>query len=184
MAIERYIAGGRLFFARLNTSTGTYGTEYEIGEVVEATIESEKEFVDAFNRDSGQSVLAQKALKKEGYTLSYKTQNINVDNLKLALGALGETVNYAVGAKLPNGKVATVAGTYTKLIAGSDPIIEGRLKFVSAPIVGKQRVTELPRAFLESSGQLGLMMEEFATLEGKGSAMKDENGHYYIEYVM
>lgn len=183
MAIERYIAGGRIYFAELEN--GTYGTEYEIGELTEATISTNREYAEAFNKDGGQKVLAEKVLKQEDYTLAFKTQNINSANLALALGAEVKTVNYAINDDLPDGTKATEAGTYKRIDAGSKSVIVGRLRFVSAPMTGKKRVTELPKAHITLSGDLALMSEDFATLDFEGSAMKDDTtGKYYTEYIM
>lgn len=182
MAIERYIAGGRVYFSRFEN--GAYQPEYEIGEVIEASIESSKDYAEAFNKDNGQSVLAQKVIKKEEYKLSFKTQNINADNLATALGATKETVTYAAGDTLPDGSVADADGSYVKIVAGKDGLIEGKIKFISAPLTGKKRITEIPRAFIGVSGNLELITDDFASLEFEANAMQDENGQYYIEYVL
>ena len=126
MSIERYIAGGKIYFAELED--GTYGTEYEIGELTEATISANREYAEAFNKDAGQKVLAEKVLKQEDYTLSFKTQNINAANLALALGSEVQTVNYAIGDELPDGATATATGTYKRIDAGSKSVIVGRLR--------------------------------------------------------
>lgn len=181
--IERYISGGKIYFAELEG--GTYGTEFEIGELVEATIEPNREYAEAFNRDNGQKVLAEKVLKQEDYTCAFKSQNINATNLGLALGAEVETITYEVGDKLPDGSTATVTGTYKRIDAGSKAVIVGRIRFVSAPQTGKKRITELPKAHITLSGSIALMSEDFATLDFEASAMKDDtSGKYYIEYIM
>lgn len=181
--IERYIAGGKLYFTPLEN--GVYGTEYEIGELTEATIETNREYAEAFNKDAGQKVLAEKVLKQEDYTLSFKTQNVNSTNLAIALGAVAQTINFAIGDTLPDGTTATVAGEYVKLDAGSKALVVGKLRFVSAPQTGKKRVTEVPKAHVTMSGSIALMSEDFATLDFEGSAMKDDTtGKYYIEYIL
>jgi hypothetical protein len=181
--VERYIAGGQIYFAEL--TDGTYGTEYEIGELTEATIDVNREYAEAFNKDAGQKVLAAKVLKQEDYTCTFKSQNINATNLALALGSEVETINYIVGDALPDGTTATETGTYKRIDAGSKSVIVGRIRFISAPQVGKKRIVELPKAHITLSGSIALMSEDFATLDFEASAMKDDTtGKYYREYIM
>lgn len=181
--IERYIAGGKIYFSEL--VNGTYGTEFEIGELTEATIEVSREYAEAFNKDGGQKVLSEKVLKQEDYKCTFKSQNINSTNLGLALGAEVETINYIVGDELPDGSTANATGTYKRIDAGTKSVVVGRIRFVSAPLTGKKRITELPKAHLTLSGSIALMSEEFATLDFEASAMKDPvTGKYYREYIM
>jgi len=183
MEVERYLAGGKIYFSELEN--GTYGTEYEIGELTEATISVNREYAEAFNKDAGQKVLAAKVLKQEDYTLAFKTQNINAANLALALGSEVKTVNYAIGDALPDGTTATVAGTYKEITAGEKSVIVGKLRFVSEPMTGKKRITIFPKAHITLSGDIALMSEDFATLDFEGSAMKDgTTGKYYTETIM
>lgn len=182
MAIERYIAGGKLYFAEL--TDGTYGTQYEIGELTEATVDVNREYSEAYNKDNGQKILAEKVLKQEDYTLTFKSQNINAANLALALGSTVTSISFTTGDTLPDGSTAAADGTYTKIEAGSKSVIVGKLLFVSAPQAGKKRVTEIPKAHITLSGSISLMSEDFATLDFEGSAMVDDDGKYYYEYIM
>lgn len=176
MAIERYLGGGRAYFEKLKAD-GTYETKREIGEIKGLTMSVKLEKEQAFSEDDGVAELVMELEKKKDISLKFSTQNVDKDNLALALyGTQGVTV-YAIGDTLPNGEVAAAETTVPTISIGTSSIIEGRFTFISNAGTDKikRRKWTFHKVSLSMEGDFALMSDKFVTIPLTATVLKDKS---------
>lgn len=97
---DNYIGGGRLYIQTYNELTKAYETEREVGQVKETklSINADKEEITVHD-ESFEEVVDELIIKKD-ITLSFKTQNISLENLKIAFYGTSGTSHVATSASL------------------------------------------------------------------------------------
>jgi len=175
---DRYIGGGILEFKKSGETTWV-----EIGEIQEAKINMSVTFADAFSKDRVQKKLVEKVAKEINSTTSFSTQKVNVHNLAMFLLGTESTENYSIGDELPDGSIATEATTAVKIKAGDNPVIEGSLRFIGDEDGAKKPVILIHQAVITPSGDLPMIVDEFANLSYEGAILETDDG-FYDEYLM
>lgn len=118
MAINRYIGGGKLYITPYNETTGSYGTEREIGEVKEAKININADKVEVTNHDGAFEEVVDELVRKKDLTLSFKTQNISLENLQMAFYGTSGSASVATAAVIIGAASAAVVGDFTGITDG------------------------------------------------------------------
>lgn len=174
---DRYIGGGKVFF------TPTNGTEFEVGEIQEATITNSVEFAEAFSKDTVIKKLVERVAKSINASGKFSTQKLNLTNIAMfVLGKEGSDT-FEIGDELPDGTTATEQVVIPKITAGDNPVIDGSLKFIGDEDGPKKPVIVVPSVVLTPSGDLPLIVEEFASLSFD-FAILETDGRLYDEYIM
>lgn len=181
--IERYVGGGKLFFTPY--VNGSYDTEREIGEIKEAKLKIAPSYVDAMSRDTGFDKKVDKTLKEVASSISFTTQNVNKENMALAM--LGEisTETFAIGDTLPDGTVATIETNIPVISGGVVPLIEGKVRIVGVNVTGDfNPVLEVPMCVLTPSGDVrDYFASEHVKIAFEGEVL-EANGEYFKEYFI
>lgn len=179
---DRYIGGGRLFFTPLKKD-GTLGTEFEIGEVQSGELNFNVEKKDAFSKDRVIKQLVEQVVTKIDSTFKFNTQKLKTENLVLAKMGKKEDISYAIGDTLPDGTVATKAGTYVAIKMAENPIQKGQIRFVGDEDGASKPVLLLYSVALAPASGFNYFTEEFATLEFEAAVLKTDEG-YGTEFWM
>lgn len=177
-SVERYIGSGKLYF------TPEGGSQVEIGEVEDVSFSISVEYAEALSGGKVLKRLSEKVATKITSKVSFKTKNLNKENL--ALSYMGEvtTENFNVGDELPDGTTATVATTVDVIKGGTRSSINGELKFVADVPAGKKRpVLLIYSAAIMPSADIALVANEFASLNFEGDVYDTANG-FFKEYLM
>lgn len=174
---DRYIGGGKVFF------TPVGGTEYEIGEVQEATLTFNVETADAYNKDQTIKKKVAKVVKGVTSSIKFTTQITNAKNTAIAMLGVEETEDYIIGDTLPDGTVATGSITIPVIRGGKKPLIEGELKFIGDEDGDTKPVLVVYNAVLTPTSDIGYIVEDFSKLSFEGEVMETVNG-YADEYRM
>lgn len=183
MAVERYIGGGTIHFTPW--TGGAYGAEVEIGEVQSATLKISATYADAMSKDNGVSKKVDKTLTATDASLSFTTQNVNKENMALAMMGTSTTQTFAVGDTLPDGIVATVSTVVPVTIAGNVSKIEGKIRIVGVNISGAENpVLEVPMVVLTPSGDIRDYFADKHTTIGFDGEILEVDGEYFKEYFM
>lgn len=181
--ILRYIAGGRLYFTPY--ADGTYGTEIEIGEVKEFTLQNSVTNVEALSQDTGPETVVEDVVTKTDVQVSFATQNLNPDNRAMAhLGTLTAEV-FAIGDTLPDGTTATAETTVDKIVGLGNTKLRGKLRVVSEPIndATKKPVLVVYLCSVRPSAAGDYIVTDYAQLKFEGKAQKTDSG-VFDEYLM
>ena len=180
---ERYIGGGTLFFSKWNGLT--YDTEIEIGEIQSANLKIETTEVDAVSKDAGISKKVDKVITEIKSNFSFTTQNVNKENMAMAMFGDLQTEAFAIGSTLPDGVVATTQMNIPVIIGGVNPIIEGKIKMVGVNISGDNNpVLQINHAFIKASGDVrDYFADKHSTLAFDGEIV-EMNGEYFKEYLI
>lgn len=179
---NRYIGGGKLFFTP-KLKDGTIGTEFEIGEVQEATFSMSAESAEAFSKDEVMKKLVEKVVTSIGGTLKFTTQIINSENMAMALLGKVEKETFEIGDTLPDKTIATAKVEIVVIKAGENPNIEGQFRFVGDENGAYKPVLLVYNASVVPSGDIGYIMDNFSTLSFEGAVLKTDEG-YAKEYKM
>lgn len=174
---SRYIGGGEL----LHTPKG--GTERKIGEIQSAKFSLNAEFAEAYDRSSSMKKLSAKVTKSISGKLEFTTNNVNLENMAMALGGKVEDVAFASGAKLPDGTTAAAAVTLKCIKGATNPIIEGSFKFVGDSDGDEKPILVIYKANVTANGEFNYIAEDFQQLSFSGEVLED-NGKYFDEYRM
>lgn len=176
---DRYIGGGKVFFIPKDS------TEIEIGEVQEATISQNVEFADAFSRDTVMKTLVEKVVKSIEGSGKFSTQKVNVKNLAMFLLGNETTEDFTTGDTLPDGSTAGADVTIVKIEAGTNPVVEGALKFVGDEDGAKKPVLVIPSVVITPSGDMPLIADDFTNLSFDFAILKQAGSEkLYDEYLM
>ncbi|WP_455756475.1 hypothetical protein [Sulfurimonas sp.] len=180
-AIERHIGGGKAYFSNWNGTA--YDAEIEIGEVQGVNLKLSPSYTEARSRDTGVSKVVDKTLSDLTGTLSFTTQNVNKENMAMAM--LGEltTETFAIGDTLPDGTVAVAEVILPVIIGGKIPRIEGKMRVVVENISGDfNPVLEVPLVVLTPSGDIrDYFSDKHATISFDGE-ITEVAGEYFKEY--
>ncbi|MGB7402701.1 MAG: hypothetical protein WA916_08970 [Arcobacter sp.] len=174
---DRYIGGGKIFF------TPKDGEEVEIGEIQEATISTSVEFAEAWSKDTSMAKLVERIAKKVDASGKFSTQKVNLTNTAMFLLGTEATEDFVTGDTLPDGTTATADVTIAKIIAGNKPVVEGELKFIGDEDGAKKPVIVIPSVVLTPSGDLPMIVDEFAKLSFD-FAILQTGGKLFDEYLM
>ncbi|MGE4517318.1 MAG: hypothetical protein AB7D96_10705 [Arcobacteraceae bacterium] len=175
---DRYIGGGKLYF----TPVGG-GAEFEIGEVQEATINTSVEFAEAWSKDSVMAKLVERVAKKIDASGKFSTQKLNLKNTAMFMLGTETTETFEIGETLPDGTTATAQVVIPKITAGNKPVVEGQLKFIGDEDGAKKPVIVIPSVVLTPSGDLPLIVDEFAKLSFDFAILQVDD-RLYDEYTM
>ena len=177
-----YLGGGRLYLKEDGA------TDYiEIGGVQDFSYSTTVETVKALDKTSCTTTTASVRAKSSSGSVSFTTQNIVKENLRLALFGTSSTVNYETGDELPDGTTATEAIAIDKIEALKNPIIEGSIKFVGTTCEGKAPVYDFHRVSLTPNGDISPLAEDFMSIQFSGEMLsKIENGSpkYFDLYLI
>lgn len=132
MAKKRLLGGGRLYFERYNGTD--YDPKIEIGEVKKATLKVAVTYKEAYVKDDGVQKKVEKVPVETGASFNYTTQNVNVENVAMAMMGIVGTESFDVGDTLPDGSTATEAIDIPVIRGGAETKVEGRLTFVGKNI--------------------------------------------------
>ncbi len=176
--ITRYIGGGKIYF----TPKGETDVR-EFGECQEAKVSISTEVAEAINKDSCMAVKAGKFVKAINATIEFTTQNISIENMALARLGKIEDVEFQTGETLPDGSSASENTTIKCIKAGSNPIIEGSIKFVGDECGDEKPVLIVHNAVLSPSGEFAYIADDVQTLGFSGEVLDTDKG-YFDEYRM
>lgn len=174
---DRYIGGGKMFF------TPDGGVEAEIGEIQDATISNSVEFAEAFSKDTVMKKLVERVAKSLSASGKFTTQKLNLTNTSMYLLGTESTETFETGEELPDGTTATEQVIIPKITAGDNPVVAGALKFVGDEDGPKKPVIKIPSVVLTPSGDLPMIVDEFAQLSFD-FAILETDGRLYDEYIM
>lgn len=175
--ISRYIGGGELLY------TPKGGTERKIGEIQSAKFSLNAEFAEAYDRSSSMKKLSAKVTKSISGKLEFTTNNVNLENMAMALAGKVEDVTFGAGEKLPDGSTAAAATTLKCIKGGTNPIIEGSFKFIGDSDGDEKPILVIYRANVTASGEFDYIAEEHQQLSFSGEVLEDD-GKYFDEYRM
>lgn len=178
---DRYIGGGKLFFIPL--VNGVVGTEVEIGEVQEANLSFSVQTADAYSKDSVMKKLVDKVAKEISATIKFTTQIRNAKNTAMAMFGTEKTETFAIGDTLPDGTTAATEVEIPVIEAGTQPIVEGQLKFVGDEDGKHKPVLIVYNAVITPTGDIGYIVDDFSKLSFEGAVLETEKG-YAKEYRM
>lgn len=179
---NRYIGGGKILFTPLKKD-GTLGDEFEIGECQSGELSFNVEKKDAFSKDRVIKQLVEQVVTNIDATFKFTTQKLNTENLVLAKMGVKEEITYDIGDTLPDGTIATKAGTYTKIKMAENPIQNGQIRFIGDEDGASKPVLVLYSVALAPSSGFNYFSDEFATLEFEAAVLKTDDG-YGDEYWM
>ncbi len=181
--IERYIGGGTIYFTPYEN--GAYGTEIEIGEIKEASVKVASDTVEAFSQSAGPEELVEDVVMKTSGTFSYKTQNVNKENLAMALMGTLTTETFTTGATLPDGTTAAADTTVDKIVGMQKPLQKGKFRIVGEPVneTAKRPVLVIHLGSVKPTDSVGYIMKDFAALAFEGSILRTSDG-FFDEYLM
>jgi len=183
VVIERYMGGGKSYWTPWDGTA--YGAEVEIGEIKNVSLKLSSTTADATSMDSGIAKKVDKVVTAIDGVTSFTTQNMNKENMAMAM--LGElsTETFAIGDDLPDGTVATVETIIPVIIGGVVPKIEGKLRVVSVNVAGTTNpVLEIPMLSLTPSGDIReYFADKHATLGFDGEIIETD-GVFFKEYHM
>jgi len=178
----QYLGGGRLFFKEEGA------TDYiEIGGVQDFSYNISVETVKALDKTSCTTTTSKVNAKSVGGSVTFTTQNIIKENLRLALFGKASVVNYDVGDELPDGTTASEAVAVDKIEAGKKPVIEGAIKFVGSPCDGKTPVYDFYRVVLSPNGDISPLSEDYMNIPFSGemlSKVEDGTPKYFDLYLI
>ena len=185
MAIRRRIAGGRLYFEKLN-SDGTYATELEIGEVQNVDFKLDTQTVSVMNHDEAMEVVGDVAITDIKATISFKTTNHSPENLALAMGGRVSTQTFTAGDVLPDFTIAATDVTLMVVTGATEAMQKGRFTFIESPSDGSnvKRVFKIHLAQVSMSDSISLLTKEYAELNFTGEVLKVSGKNYFDEYEM
>lgn len=176
--IERYIGGGKIYIKLKGE------TEWrEVGEIQKATVRGEVETVEAINYDSCMAITSARAPKKFTGSAEFSTNNINIENMAIAMLGKIEDVTFNTGDTLPDNTTATKEITIKCIKAGKSPIIEGSLKFIGDECGDVKPVFDIHNAIITPAEPFDYIAQEFQQLGFKAEILKTQKG-YYDEYRM
>jgi len=178
---DRYIGGGKIFFTPL--VNGVQGTQFEIGEVQEGTLSFNVTTADAFSKDNVMKTLVAKVATSIDATLKFSTQIRNSKNTAMAMLGAESTETFAIGDTLPDGTTAAAEVVIPVIKAGTNPIIEGQVKFVGDEDGDKKPVLVVYNAVLTPTSDIAYISDDFSQLSFEGAVLKTANG-YADEYTM
>ncbi|NOQ31516.1 MAG: hypothetical protein GQ570_10365 [Helicobacteraceae bacterium] len=183
MAIERYIGGGKLYFAKFNGVD--YDTEVEIGEIQSASLKVNANYTDALSKDTGVAKKVDKVATSTDSSISFTTQNVNKENMAMAMFGDLTTETFAIGELLPDGTVATAEVTIPVIIGAQQPKVEGKLRLVGVNVTGTEDpVLLVHHAAITPSGDVrDYFADKHSTLGFDGEVM-EINGEYFKEYFI
>lgn len=183
MSTQRYIGGGRLFFAKWNGST--FEAEVEIGEVSDVKLTIEPEFTKAYSKATGVSKLVETIATDVKTKLSFATQDISKENLAMSMLGAVESEDFVIGDTLPDGTVATQAISIPYIDGGKLTVLEGAFRFVGVNLTGNSNpVLKVVHAAVIPSGDArDYFAKEHAKLSFTGEPY-EVNGEVFKEYQM
>ena len=173
---DRYIGGGKIFFTPI-LSNGTLGTEFEFGECQSGELSFDVEKKEAFSKDRSIKQMVEQIVTDIKATFKFSTQKMSSKNLVLAKMGKEEEISYDIGDTLPDGTVATKAGTYTKIKMAENPIQKGQIKFVGDEDGASKPVLVLYSVALAPSSGFNYFSDDFATLEFEAAVLKTDDGY-------
>lgn len=181
--IERYIGGGKLYISRYN-GVG-YDAEVEIGEIQSAKLSIKQNYADATSKDNGTAVKVDKVAISTEATLNFSTQNLSKENLAIAMYGSLTTESFAIGAKLPDGTVATAATTLSVIKGGALSKVEAKVRIVGKNLSGEfNPVLLVHHAVLMPNGDVrDYFADKHGALAFDGEIM-EVNGEYFREYYI
>lgn len=183
VTVERYIGGGRLYFTPYVNNS--YGAEVEIGEVKDFKLSITTETADALSKDTGMSITVEEVTKAVDTSVSFTTQNLNKENVAMALMGTLTTETFAIGDTLPDGTVAAAETTVDKITGAAKTQLQGKLRMVSEPIndSAKRPVLVAHVATVRPSDGREYIVDDFSSLGFDGKILKTNAG-YFDEYLM
>jgi hypothetical protein len=181
--IERYLGGGKLFFSKYNGTD--YDAEVEIGEIQSANLKIDTTEAEAYSKDTGVKKKIDKVVTEINSNFSFTTQNVNKENMAMAMLGDLDTETFAIGDTLPDGTVATVEVVLPVIIGGVNPIIQGKIKCVGVNVSGKDNpVLLIHHAFVKASGDIRDYFADKHTTLSFESEITEIDGEYFKEYFM
>ncbi|PLY04882.1 MAG: hypothetical protein C0625_15330 [Arcobacter sp.] len=93
------------------------------------------------------------------------------------------TEDFVIGDELPDGSTATVDVTIPKITAGDTPLVAGSLRFIGDEDGPKKPVIMIPSVVITPSGDLPLIVDDFAKLSFDFAILQTAAG-FYDEYTM
>lgn len=172
MSANYYMAGGKLYFKKKGATTYS-----PIGGAMEVKANVKAEYAEAFDHSGAVELLAKRVPKKFDGTLSFKTNDLSIEALTMAV----------LGTQTTGTKTDTEAGWTDKAVEqlsfGKDLLIEGAFKFVSENASGQKMVLEVYNASVSPSGDINLQSKEVAELSFEGMMLRDSSGNYADMYV-
>jgi len=183
MAIERYIGGGKIYFAEFNGAD--YGNFVEIGEVQKANLKITTEEADAFSKDSGLKKNVDKVVTAINSNFSFTTTNVNKENMAKAMFGALETEEFKKDDELPDGSIASEDITLPVIIGGVNPIVQGKLKIVGVNVAGSSSpCLIIHHLFLKPSGDVrDYFTDKHSELSFDGEIV-EKDGQYFKEYFI
>ncbi len=181
--IQRYVGGGKVYFANYNGTD--YEQEREIGEVLGANLKLSPSYADAVSKDSGMAKKVDKVITSTEASISFETQNVNKENMAIAMMAELSEKTFAIGDMLPNGRTAKEEKTVTVLQGGLVSKVQGRLKIVGLNVTGgDDPVLEIPMVVLTPSGDIrDYFTDKHSTISFDGEIL-ESSGKYFTEYLI
>ena len=182
--IERHLGGGKVFFSSWNGSE--YATEVEIGEVQSLNLSIKTTTADATSKDTGLSKKVQKVPTGIDSSLKFVTQNVNKHNMAMAMLGEATTETFAIGDTLPDGTVATEQIIIPVIKGATQPVKEGRLRYVGNNIAGNDNPCLLVHhVSISPSGDVrDYFADKHSTLAFDGEVMEVVPGEYFKEYLI
>jgi hypothetical protein len=183
MAIERYIGGGKIHMSLYNGTD--YDAEVEIGEITEAKVSITQNYAEAFSKDTGISKKVDKVATSTDAKVTFTTQNINKENLRMAMFGVVGTETFAIGDTLPDGTVAAAETTIDFIDGGKLSKIEAKLRIVGTNVTdGKNPVMMIHHAVITPTGDArDYFADNHSTLGFEGEIL-EIGGEYFKEYLM
>ena len=78
----------------------------------------------------------------------------------------------------------TLVGTYDQVAGGTQPIVQGRLRFVPDPTDGQKIGVEIWKVNLSPNGQLGLIADDYGNWTLDGRILDDSANHPNAPYYL
>ena len=160
MVEEYYLGGGDVEFIPINPD-GSEGTPIQIGCLKEASIKIETSLVDIVCRSGAVKITKDKIISEKKGTLTFKTNNTNIDNLAFALGGTKGTKHFNAGDLLPDGTTAANDMDVPVIeVDNKSNLFRGKVKFIGEPATGNVKpVFEVLYAVVQSDGDISLVSD-------------------------
>ena len=175
----RYLGGGELYWKPNKVGA----VERKLAEVQDFTLKPTVDKKEAFSKASIMKTLVAYVVTGYNLTVSFSVQKMDIEVMAMALGGTVSNEVFAIGATLPDMTVATKSTTIPVIRVGSNPLIEGQLRFIGDEDGDQKPVLLIHNSAITTSGDIPMITEDFAKLSFEGAVLKTDKG-YTDTYLM
>jgi len=177
---NRVIGAGKIDFKRKGATEWT-----EIGEVQGASISVSVDKAETYDKSSTIQKIVAMAAVGVSASIKINTRRLNTHNLALYMLGKEDTVTYEIGDTLPDGSIAAEQTVVPRIQAGTDPLIEGSVRFRGDDEGDEMPVTVCEDVVLTPSGDRSLMGDkDYTQIDFDGAILANADGVLYEEYLM